>query len=316
MPKRQLKNAAADALHVIEDSTLDAYHTIEDHDAGELRQDVRGLLDRLAQRLRADGQRFWSWYRARPIPLQIAYGLTLLPLLVLLTLAGMLLVQFGAPLLLGLALLLKLAITLAKTTLFVGYIGYKILKTILMWYYTISRMYLGSKAKRQRLSTARCDGFPVQPPAPLRFRCQGKNLYIEHPDGGQVRVLFSYLRYALRGQWVLLQHLRRSWARYLTLWRQDQRDAIKAELAPVGASMFTPHTLGADVNPERILVPGDAELLGVTPDTGNLLQLRFRVRWVDWHFHWRKSLKFLRIERQVQTTEWLVDGVLAQSATG
>ena len=179
-----------------------------------------------------------------------------------------------------------------------------------MWYYTISRLYLGRQAKRKRWAMANSCGFTVEPTSAMpqiSFRCQRKELLIQHCDAGEIRVLFSYLRYALRGQLRLLQHIRTHWPQYFTLWRSASRRLIKAELAPIGASLFKPHTLGADNNGERILVPGDAELQSITLLDHERACLRIQIRWVDWSFHWRKALKFVRIQRSPQTAIWMIE---------
>jgi hypothetical protein len=300
---RDVKKAAQTALH-----------TIEAHNAKELRRDVKGVLDHLTDWLAPRAQAFTTWYLAQPLYWQIIYGLTVVPVAVLLAFMLLLLIKLGAPLLLALALLLKLLLSLTKTLLFIGYIAYKILKTLILWYYTISRLYLGHRAKRQRMAMARAGRFAVEPvPAldQLAFRCQGKNLYILHTEAGQLRVLFSYLRYALLGQQELLKHLQRSWKHYILVllaWRQASRAAITTELAAVSAFLFSPHTLGAHITAERVLVPGDAELLSIQlGHPAGDATLAFRIRWTEWRFKFRRTLKFLLIKRQQQENTWTVN---------
>ena len=314
--QRHFAETAVDALHSIEGSAADAYHAIEDHNTKELQQDVKGLLTRLAGWFNPKAQAFKAWYLAQPVYLKVVYGLTLVPVAALLSVITVLLIKFGGPLLLAIALILKLTIALMKMLFFIGYIGYKIIKTILMWYYTISRLYLGNKAKRKRFEWAQACQFPVMPSAAadtLTFRCNKKDLFIEHPEHGQIRVLFSYLRYALIGQLRLLQHVKNSWRRYFTIWQANSREFIKTELTPVGASMFTPHTLGADITAERVLVPGDAELQQVTVYDDASAELQFQIYWVNWHFKFRKALKFLQVRREPQQETWNVKAFFKHS---
>lgn len=309
---KHARENALDAIHTLEDSALDAYHAIEDHNTAELKQDVRYVLTALANWSKSNVQRVKSWYLKQPPALRIIYGVTVIPIMALLGLLTFVLIKFGGPILLILLLGSKFVIAFVKIFIFIGYIGYKILKTILMWYYTISRLYSGGKAKRQRRKTAHDCSFNVTPATAndsLRFHCKRKDLYIQQDGGYQLRILFSYLRYALIGQLNLLRHCKNSWRYYLTLWRAQSRALIKTEIAPVGASLFTPHTLGADINDERVLVPGDAELIEIIVKPAHTLDLRFRICWVDWHFAFNKSLKPLKISREHQETIWQVDNV-------
>ena len=307
---RYVGEAAVDRLHDVEDATVDAYHAIEDHSPRELLNDIKWLLQRFSAWLIPHIGQFKAWYLSQNLTLRIVYGLTLVPIVAVLTVFGILLIKFGGPLLLAVALVLKVAVVAIKTVMFIGYIGYKIIKTVLMWYITISRWYLGGKAKKARQTLAQCGGFKVQPESQVKYlsyQCWRKNLIITHELHGQRVVLFSYLRYALRGQWVLLQHFRRRWSHYLTLWRQASRDLIKQELAPVGVSMFAPHKLGSNVDNDRILVPGDAELelIEVHPE-GNI-KLHFLIRWVEWHFEWHKAVKFISVQREHHQTRWPIE---------
>lgn len=310
--KHHLKETALDALHRIEDSTADAYHAIEDHNARELQQDVKGVLTHIAEWSRQQTTVFKDWYLALPLYLQIVYGLTLVPVIAVLAFISLLLVKFGGPVLLALALVLKLSIVVIKTVFFIGYIIYKILKTIIMWYYILTRLYFGRKAKNRRFTMAECDEFEVEPDSantPLSFQCSKKNLYITHPESGSICILFSYLRYALVGHLDLFKHLKARWRNYLTIWRQDTRNEFKKVIAPLGDSLFGPHKLGAHITDERILVPGDAELLKITLNNQHSAQLWFRINWVNWHFKLRKELKFLKINREHCEDVWEVKAV-------
>ena len=307
---RHAGEAAIDRLHDVEHATVDAYHALEDHSPRELLNDIKWLLQRFSAWLTPHIAQFKAWYLAQSLALRIVYGLTLVPVVAVLAFIGIVLIKFGGPLLLAAALVLKLAVVAIKTVMFIGYIGYKIVKTVLMWYITLSRWYLGGKAKKTRQTLAQCGGFKVQPESEakrLSYQCQRKNLILNHEQHGQRVILFSYLRYALRGQLVLLRHLRRRWSHYLTLWRQSSRDLIKQELAPVGVSMFAPHKLGADIDADRILVPGDAELELIELKPDGRIQLHFLIRWVEWHFEWRKALKFLSVQREHHQAAWTLE---------
>lgn len=299
------KQQANKLLHELDD----AYHAVEDHSPRELLQDIKWLLQQFAAWLIPHIEQFKRWYFSQSIVLRIVYGLTLVPLVVVLALLGIALIKFGGPILLTLALLLKLLLVLIKTIMFVGYIGYKIVKTVLMWYITISRMYLGSKARKKRQTLAQCGGFEVLPETAaqqLNYHCQGKKLILKH-SSGQLVILFSYLRYALRGQRILLDHILRRWSHYLTLWRLSSRELIKQELAPVGTAMFAPHQLGAHIDQDRVLVPGDAELTQIAIAPQNRVNLQFLIRWVEWQFKFQKTLKFIDIQRHHKQTTWQLE---------
>ena len=310
--KHHLKETALDALHRIEDTTADAYHTIEDHDAKELQQDVKGILAQLADWSKLKTTVFKTWYLAQPLYLQIAYGLTLVPVVVVLAFIVLLLVKFGGPILLAIVLVIKLSIVVFKTVFFIGYILYKILKTIIMWYYILTRLYFGRKAKNRRFVMAECGEFTVEPASAnvqISCSCRRKNLYIRHLEWGQISVLFSYLRYALVGHLELFKDLKANWRHYLTIWRQETRSQFKAAVAPLGDSLFGPHKLGAHINDERLLVPGDAELLKITINNDQTAQLSFRIGWVNWHFKLRKALKFLQVSREHCEAIWDVQAL-------
>lgn len=309
MTSNKGRQPVSDSLHKIEDSAIDAYHTIDEHDARELHHDARGILLRARSALRRAGQQFRRWYLNQPRYLQIAYGFTLVPVIAALSIVSWLIVKFGAPLLFALLVGIKLIISSVKIVFFIGYIGYKILKTVLLWYYTISRLYLGNKAKRKRQEMAQRNAFSIEPNSwrdRYTLRCDRKYLVIERQaDQAPVRVLFSYLRYALNGQWLLFEHIKSDWLQYLTIWRAASRERIKQSLVPIGAATFTPHTLGAEQDSERILVPGDAVLTRIVIDQNsgdpNLI---FLIRWVDWHFQWQRRPWFLNVRREIQTTRW------------
>jgi hypothetical protein len=69
----------------------------------------------------------------------------------------------------------------------------------------------------------------------------------------------SYLRYFLLGQKALYVGLWQSKREIFTIWRAESREVLKKKLSLVGATIFTPHLLGAYLNREQILVPGDFE---------------------------------------------------------
>ncbi|MFO1351493.1 MAG: hypothetical protein U1F68_12835 [Gammaproteobacteria bacterium] len=304
-----IKSAAVDAAHRVEHSAVDAYRTVTDHDAQQLRADVNGLLGRWAGWLSLRYQAFWFWYHLQPRFLKLLYGLTISPIALLVLALGFVFVKIGGPILLALALVLKFGAALAKTGLLIGYIVYKIIKLLLIGYYSISRWLSGNKARRRRLELTRCSGFAVRTPAigsPLSFRCQGKNLYIGRAGAPELRVLFSYWRYAMRGQSALVRHVRQDWSYYLTLWHPTSRALIVSALAPVGASLFAPHKLGAQIAPEHILVPGDAELEQVVVSDDAPLSLHFTIRWVDWRIHWPNTLRFPRVRREQRQERWEV----------
>ena len=91
-------------------------------------------------------------------------------------------------------------------------------------------------------------------------------------------------------------------------WRESSRNAIKAALAPVGSSLFTPHLLGAYISDKRVLVPGDAEILNIIVQGPELndgeLIIELRIRWTDWSFPVSKSWPFVSAKRQPQQTDW------------
>ena len=305
-------------LHELEHTAADAYHALEDHTPRELLHDVKWLLQRFSAWLLPHIGQFKTWYLAHNTVLRIVFGLTLVPVVLVLGFLGLIVVKFGGPLLFAGVIVLKIILLVSKTLLFIGYIGYKIVKTLLMWYITISRLYLGSKAKRVRQTQASCGGFKVDPAsaaAQLSYHCRRKELVITHQQQGQLTVLFSYLRYALRGQRELLRHVRRRWPHYLTLWRQSSRDLIKQELAPVGVSMFAPHQLGAGLEVDKILVPGDAELELIELHENGEAWLYFLIRWVEWQFEWRKTMPFLAIRRQHKQMPWQVEARFKTSAS-
>jgi hypothetical protein len=316
-PRHPLKGAARQKLQRIEHSAVDAYHTIEDHNARELRQDVKGVLTRLAEWTAVKRRAFKLWYLAQPLYLRIAYGLTLLPAVALVVVPTLLLVKFGGPLLLTTVLVIKLSMTLIKTLLFIGYILYKILKTLMLWYYTLTRLYLGRKAKNRRFAMARAGDFPVQPvtlAGDFTFVCDKKYLDIEQAGKGSIRVLFSYLRYALVGHAELFGKLKHHWRHYLRIWEPRTRNELKALLAPLGDALFSPHKRGAQITDERVLVPGDAELLKISVADAGTLKLSFRIRWVKWHFQLRKQLKFMQIRREHHQDIWNVQTRITQNS--
>ncbi|MEZ5590759.1 MAG: hypothetical protein R3F53_08655 [Gammaproteobacteria bacterium] len=307
---RHASEVTVHRLHELEHTAADAYHALEDHNPRELLHDIRWLLQRFSAWLLPHIGQFKAWYLAHDTVLRIVYGLTLVPVVLVLGLLGLIVVKFGGPLLCAGALVLQIVLLVSKTLLFIGYIGYKIVKTLLMWYITISRLYLGGKAKRARRTLALCGGFKVDPESEasrMNYHCQRKELAITHQRRGQLIVLFSYLRYALRGQRELWRHVRRRWSHYLTLWRQSSRDLIKQELAPVGVSMFAPHQLGAGLEVDKILVPGDAELELIELNENGEVWLYFLIRWVEWQFEWRRAMPFLAIRRQHKQMPWQVE---------
>ena len=124
----QSKDNALQSLRPVEHSALEVYHSLDDHNALELRQDIASVLGRVNAWLRNRYQQLQRWYQTQPRALQIAYGLTVIPVSVLVGLILMVFLKFSAPVLLLILLGLKLLITLIKTVAFVGYIIYKILK--------------------------------------------------------------------------------------------------------------------------------------------------------------------------------------------
>ncbi len=300
----------------LEGKAVDALHAIDGHNARELTADARGSARRMADWLGRKVRAFRGWYGAQPGFLKIVYGCTLVPAAAALALAGFLCVKFAAPILLMLLVGVKLSIVAVKVLFFTGYIGYKIVKTILIWYYIISRSHSGGKARRARAQAASAGAFDVvgapgdaarAAPRELRFRTRWKNLHISDDAGREVRVLFSYLRYAMLGQKAMGRHLVKSWRAYLTPWDRQSRATVKSGLAPVGASIFTPHTLGPDLGNDRLLVLGDAELTRVEVGATRDLVLCFTVRWVAWEMKLRRQLKFLHVKRRHHSDRWQVN---------
>jgi hypothetical protein len=315
---RQVGDAVVHRWHELEHSAADAYHALDDHSPRELLQDVKQLLSRFAAWLMPHIAQFKAWYLAQNTVLKVVYGLTLVPVVAVLAFLGVLLIKFGGPVILATALAAKLAVVAVKSLFFIGYIFYKIVKTVLMWYITISRLYTGNKAKKVRHNKALCCDFDVKPAAMaerLKYHCDRKKLVISEPKQGQLTILFSYLRYAIRGQLELLRHLRRRWPHYLTPWRSTSGALIKQELAPVGTSMFSPHQLGAVIDKGQILVPGDAELTLIDVQADGVVWLHFLIRWVEWHFNWHKAFPFLTIRRDHQQASWQVEGRLQAETT-
>ncbi|MBT5230261.1 MAG: hypothetical protein HOM11_08280 [Methylococcales bacterium] len=303
--KRHLKDVAHDAQSAVSH----AYHNIDDHDSSELIKDSSSLISRLKTWLKAKYRRFKDWFSALPLSLKILYGLTVVPIAAVLLLIGVVLVKFGGPILVGVLFALKLLIVAFKLLFFIGYISYKILKTFLIWYYIITRTISGNKATKLRHEAIECKSIAISGGGAsyetLTFEHPKKSMIIWY-ESTEYRVLFSYLRYAIVGQFGLFKHFKQDYKRYLTLWRKEDLRFVKAAWGAFAQTIFKPHLTGAQIYKGRALVLGDAQITSILRNDDETLQLTMTVSWDDWRFSLRKNLWFIQAHKTEQSDEWQV----------
>jgi len=292
-------------------TATNVYHTVEQHRARALNEDVKGVVARFKDwfGLKVDnGQR---WYQAQSLVLKVVYGFTIVPVLLLLGLLGVLMVKFGGPILLVLALTAKFLIVTSKIVFFIGYVTYKMLKTVLILYYVITRFRNSHVEAKRRHHVIAEQSLPIDMwdgsdgYQQVQFEHQWKNITLS-TEQHSLPVLCSYLRYAIEAQKCLFSHIKQDWRAYLTLWRTDSLAIVKAAFSALATAVFKPHQLGDQVFKGQALVLGDAQLQKVRVAQDHTIQLDFLVKWVDWTVSWQKSWRFLSIRRQCEQTVWVV----------
>jgi hypothetical protein len=79
----------------------------------------------------------------------------------------------------------------------------------------------------------------------------------------KLKLLFSYFRFFLLGQYQLYRGLWRCKKEILTIWRAESKAALKKELELTGASIFTPQAIGAYESGKQLLLTGDFKLQAI-----------------------------------------------------
>jgi hypothetical protein len=271
--------------------------------------------------------RLKDWYLGLDRVKQVAFSLLVIPILLILFLLSGVIFPLISIIWPFLFIALNFTLIASKLILFIIYISYKVMKTLMGIYYCISRTL---SAKRANVVRAKMMSVGIvhheNPPALLvddhiskiEFQSQWKRmgmtifpsdvffadlqnqLGLTEADAiaalkqtsFQLNFLLSYLRYFLLGQKALYVGLWQSKMAILTIWRAESREVIKKRLSLVGATIFTPHLLGAYLNKEQILVPGDFEFqaLKLIKDEKQVgaytLQIVGRVPWKSWAFNW------------------------------
>lgn len=308
------ENGTLDRSAHLEDTSqlVDSDHadTIPLKESFTTRQKLKTSSYKVQQDVKGKTQRLTSWYTSLPLVKKVLWGSIILPMLVVLIILNSLILPF-LPVIGGIVLtVLKFTFVITKFSAFAVYIGYKVAKTCLMIYYCISRTLSGRIASKVRshqskLPLAIDASFPQiqvnQDMLGMKMSTQwkkadftDKNKQIHH------HFMFSYLRYAIVGQMILYTSLWEKRARCWKLWHASAREECKAILSVVGQTIFTPYAMGAHKNNKRILVPGDAKILGMYWEKSHVKYI-IECPWTSWHFQW-KAWPLMR--SQSHTAQW------------
>ena len=252
-------------------------------------------------RVKAKSDQLWAWYQGLPTIQRVLLGLVVIPIVAVIVLINLILIPMIAPLLpligAGLITLAKLTFVVTKFSAFAVYIGYKVLKTFLGFYYCVSRSLSGLKAGKLRaqlnqapldLAQARAQGLQIDERlAPVSCVVRWKRLTLSAAEGeerAEHPLLFSYFRYFLLGQLHMYVESWRERRSFLTIWRPESRERVKDQFAFVGTTIFRPYSLGPHLTRDRALLPGDARLCAVrAADDG--LTYDLEVPWRAWRFN-------------------------------
>jgi hypothetical protein len=242
---------------------------------------------------RARFNRLLTWYRALSLSKKVLWGLVTLPVLALLFFINLLILPF-LPMIGGVLLtLLKGTFVITKLSAFVIYIGYKVVKTFLGFYYCISRTLSGQKSHKWRVAQSRA--VAQREPSLVNLELEGalsdlalrtswKRMHLSSEEADiDVPILFSYLRYFLLGQKRLYAETWRERRGLLTLWRAESRGVFKDQLQWVGKTIFTPYSVGPHLSKTQLLIPGDAKITSIKVE-GSTLSLDVEVPWKTWAF--------------------------------
>jgi len=252
-------------------------------------------------RVKEKGDQLWAWYSSLSTVKKVLWGLIVIPIVLLIIIINIFLAPLIAPFLPFIGGLLftaaKLSLVVAKFGAFAVYIGYKLLKSFLGFYYCISRTLSGLRAERQRASLCEAPlrpesaaerGLTLDPAlAPLSMERSWKRLKLL-VHGAELNILCSYLRYFLIGQLFMYVESFKEWRCFLTLWRPESRDTLKDQFAFVGTTIFRPYELGPHLSHERLLIPGDAQLTGLyslSVEGQARLRLTLEIPWKSWRFN-------------------------------
>jgi hypothetical protein len=289
------------------------------------------VKDAVSDYTKSNFTRLKDWYLALDQVKQVGFSLLIIPLLLILFLLSGVIFPLISIVLPFLFMALNFTLIASKFVLFIVYISYKVMKTLMGIYYCISRTISARKANLVREKMMQIGVVHTEnPPAlwvdskisKIEFQSQWKRLgMVIFPSDSffvelqnelkisdetaieqlkqstfQLNFLMSYLRYFLLGQKALYVGLWQTKKEIFRIWRAESRDIIKKKLSLVGATIFTPHLLGAYLNREQILVPGDFEFHALKlnqMDTQNQqatqtstyeLQIIGNVPWKTWTF--------------------------------
>jgi len=254
-------------------------------------------------RVKEKSDQLWAWYSSLPAIKKVLWGLIVIPIVLLIIIINIFLAPLIAPFLPFIGGLLftaaKLSLVVAKFGAFAVYIGYKVLKSFLGFYYCISRTLSGLSAERQRASLCEAPlrpesaaerGLTLDPAlAPLSMERSWKRLKLL-AHGAELNILCSYLRYFLIGQLFMYVESFKEWRCFLTLWRPESRETLKDQFALVGTTIFRPYELGPHLSHKRLLIPGDAQLTGLhslSVEGQPRLRFTLEIPWKSWRFNRR-----------------------------
>ncbi len=252
------------------------------------------VKDAVSDYTKSNFTRLKDWYLALDQVKQVGFSLLIIPLLLILFLLSGVIFPLISIVLPFLFMALNFTLIASKFVLFIVYISYKVMKTLMGIYYCISRTISARKANLVREKMMQIGVVHTEnPPAlwvdskisKIEFQSQWKRLgMVIFPSDSffvelqnelkisdetaieqlkqstfQLNFLMSYLRYFLLGQKALYVGLWQSKKEIFTIWRAESREVLKKKLSLVGSTIFTPHLLGAYLNRKQILVPGDFE---------------------------------------------------------
>ena len=215
-----------------QDSSPSATETIHAHTKPHKTDKIE-----LKNQLKSRSKRLYTWYMSLPIIKRILWGLIIIPILGVLLIINSFLVPFLPIIIPIIVSLFKLIFVATKFSAFAVYIGYKVVKTFLGFYYCISRTLSGAAAHKMRVNQMR-EGPSVTAEFPqlkvnaslldLKLKASWKKLHFSSLDARiDHLVMFSYLRYFLLGQ----RHLYfTGWKKkeaFFTIWRAESRETIK-----------------------------------------------------------------------------------------
>ena len=268
---------------------------------------------KLQAKVKSESKRLSAWYMDQSLILKIGLGLIIIPILIALFLLQGVILPFLATAFTLMLAISKLAFIWIKGGAFIVYISYKVFKGLLGVYYCISRSITGWEAQKQRGQQAQ---LPVSDDAiypalkamaslskDLELKSTWKALKLGYKKKETV-ILFSYLRYFIIGQIFMYKSFWFDKMSFLTLWRVESRARVKEIFTTIGKTIFTPHLLGVHLNKKRILVPGDAKLLGVqkVPNNEEKLIYHLEVKWLEWSF----DRKWPFIHSSAQQEQWFI----------